>query len=123
MKDLKQIDENNWELSKNQVLRKTKKGYRVIYPIKTQGKINWRNILIGDGVGVFYVIIFIILAFTYVSDTETCREIIEDFYSREICSKNMVTIDPYGKDMTEYSGFNISNLNGGNDELGLPLPS
>lgn len=135
---MKQIDENNWELDKNRVLRKTKSEwilpkiikrkkpiikYEVIYPIKTQGKINWRNLIIGDGIGILYVLIFVILAFTYMGDTKECRELVEDYNSnpRKFCSKYIITNDIYGDQVNSYYGFNITP--GGYNEFGLPLPS
>ena len=57
--------------------------WRVVYPLKTDGKLNWKNIIYGGRISnivTITAILFILwfMASSYANDTEKCREIIEN---------------------------------------------
>jgi len=118
---MEKIDENNWKLNKNQQLRKTRKGYRIIYPIKTEGKINWKNLIIGKNIwGLVFVAIILFAIYGYIKDTAECRELIKELKEDPIgfYQKRITQVDPLRRETPNY-GFNLSELK--EDELNIPL--
>ena len=122
---MRQIDENTWDLNKNQQLKKTKFGYFIMYPIKKDGKINWRNLIIGEWKFFIISILLVIIAFAYISETREARELVKEFRSdpREFCSEHLIISDPYGSQLNPFYELNLSNLTGGENEFSLSLPS
>jgi len=121
---MEKIDENNWKLNKNQALRKTKKGYRIIYPIKTDGKINWRNLIMGQNIwGLVFVAIILFATYGYIHDTKECRELISELKEDpvEFCNKRVKQTDVFGTEIKNYN-LNLSEIKEDN-EFNIPLPT
>jgi len=72
-------------------LKKSFGEHRVVYPMKTEGKINWKNILIGGSWFNFIKLLFIIgvllfLAYSYKTDMNNCI----DFAMENYCNFNKI---------------------------------
>jgi|25BtaG_2_1085352.scaffolds.fasta_scaffold00413_19 hypothetical protein len=58
MLELNETEPNQFKLNKNQVLKKERDKYRIVYPIKTEGKLNWKNLIAPEG---FTKLIFMLI--------------------------------------------------------------
>lgn len=69
------------EVKPNVFLKKTWYGYRVVYPPVINGKINWRNLLIGDPeifiLTLLFLILLILLIISYRADLNKCIELLK----------------------------------------------
>lgn len=71
------------EVKPNLFVKKTKKGYKVVYPIKNKdGSINWKNLLLGDTnlfwAGVILIIFILVLVYSYKHDLNAMQEMLKD---------------------------------------------
>lgn len=110
-----EISPNKWRLSKNEVLLKDKTGYRVIYPIKLDGKTNYTNLVLGGswlnfGKNMLVLALIFFMVFAYIHDTKECRRLIE----------NPPTC--FGIGGSPNFKLNTSNLSYSND-FNLPIPT
>jgi len=57
-------------------IQKTLQGYRQVYPAAWNGKINWKNFLLGGKFWKNFIIflILMLIAFSYYQETKVCRE-------------------------------------------------
>jgi len=111
--NLKEIKPNLYKIDEQTNLKKTKDGYRLIYPIKdSKGKFNLKNLLISGRWSNLFLILFVLslilyLSWGYKADMEAWEEYVEKY-----CPK----INPY-----EYP--NLSNIQVDVDEYGLFVSS
>ena len=67
---------NTEEVKPGLFIQKYKFGYRQIHPAAWDGKINWKNFLVGDNwlKHLMFFIILIVLCFSYYNNTKACVE-------------------------------------------------
>lgn len=95
MKNIKEINVDGERL----FIKKSKLGTRIVYPIKVDGKINWKNLLIGGSWGNLIKLIFIIsallfIAFSYKHDMNNCINYAMDLCRVEILNGSQIVIFP-----------------------------
>ena len=101
--ELKEVKEKLYRLTDDQFLLKGKKKYKIVYPITKdqskkfgKGNIHWKRFLIGSwGNLIKNAIMFglmVFLIFSYMHDTEECREILSDPLG--FCNRTITIIYP-----------------------------
>jgi len=104
---------NTEEVKPGVFLQKTKRGYRQIHPAAWNGKINYKNLLLGPNFlkSFMWFAIILFIAWSYFQDVQTYQEFYEEVNSNPIvfCSK----INPL--DFNQYESSNTVPNNDGED--------
>jgi len=82
-------------------IQKTTRGYRQVHPAAWEGKINWKNFLLGQSPmkNFIWFAIILFLAWSYFQDIDSYQEFYEEVNSNpaEFCSNvNLVDLNTYG---------------------------
>jgi len=67
---------NTEEVKPNLFIKKTRLGYRQVFPSAWDGKVNWRNFILGGhpARNLMWFLIIVFLAWSYAVDTKNLRE-------------------------------------------------
>lgn len=82
---MEEIKPNLYKLDENTYLSKRRKGWALRYPIKKEfdkpfngDNINYKNLFRFDGFSMFFVLMVLILSYSYYHDTRECFNLIEN---------------------------------------------